>query len=249
MRFITFFTLVSLVLLSILTFDASAQEFQFAAEDFIASSGERWHILTPPFTTVASDNPNRAPELPENREYTITEAVGNAFIGWPDGPAACCGDDSWVKYSVTVPATGTWYLWALAVVATQADNSWFWGFDVADDEVVSGDADGAGPMNIWDVLENAALHDRYTLDWTWYPLVSRRGPHPGGEVGQYTADRIGVELSAGTHTLHFSYREHSQIDHVWATMEQARDPNVDAPASVNPQGKLAAKWGDIKGGF
>ena len=249
MRFITLITLVGLALLSVLTFEAIAQEFQFAVEDFVASSGERWQILTPPFSTVASDNPNRAPELPENREYTITEAVGNAFIGWPDGPEACCGDGSWVKYSVNVPATGTWYLWARAVVATQADNSWFWAFDLADDEVVSDDANGAGPMNIWDVLESADLHDRFTLDWTWYPLVSRRGPHAGTEVGQYTDDRVGVELSAGTHTLHFSYREHSQIDHVWASMEQARDPNVDAPASVNPQGKLAAKWGEIKGGF
>ena len=99
-------------------------------------------------------------------------------------------------------------------------------------------------MNILDMYE--AIPDLWTTAWKWYPFVSRTGPFPGTEDLQGGDDRVGLNLSAGKHTLYMTPREKAYLDHIWATTDQTHDPNVDPPAAVEPAGKMATAWAALK---
>ena len=254
LRYPQLIMLASLVILNIIAYEASGQTFQFQAEDFIEQQGPSWEILSVPYTAAASGHAERAAELIDSDgnkilEFTIAEAFGDAFIGDPSSDGSCCGDGDWIKYEFSVPVTGTWYIWARAIAPTRAENAWHWGLDIDGSDIEAGNNDRNPSLNIWDLFEGSQF--TWSSDWLWYPINSRNGPFPGLEVDQLTDNRVGLEISAGSHTWHVVDRERAYIDMFWATMEQAQNPNVNAPdvVSVEPRGKLAAKWGNIKRSF
>lgn len=110
-------------------------------------------------------------------------------------------------------------------------------------------------MNIWDFYESAeipddglgtALQERYTTEWVWFRLCSRTGsPFPGLEIDQYGPNPTPLPLTAGTHTFHFAWREHSFCDVIFATMDASEHPN-QAGVAVQPVDKMTATWAQIK---
>jgi hypothetical protein len=250
MRFVTSLMLVSFVLLAV--HQVNAQEYiVIEAENFDSKQGESWQILTPPVTVMANaDSAERAPELPVGTsEFRIGRASLGAFIGNPDRSGV---NNDWVKYEFNVPTEGDWYIWALVVAPTVGDNSWFIGIDITDAEAVSEDNDN---MNIWDFHESAEtpddglgtpLNTRFTTDWVWFRLYSRTGnPFPGTEIEQYGPNPTPLNLTAGTHTFHFAWREHSFCDVIFGTMDASEHPSTTGVA-VQPVGKMTATWAQIK---
>ena len=257
MRFVTFLTLVSFVFV-FAVYQVNAQKIVIEAEDFDAKQGETWQVLTPPVTAISNDTSDpRAPELLADdgtmiAEYTINKASGD-FIGNPDRSGV---NGDWVKYVFNVPTTGDWYIWAKVIAPTIGDNSWFIGVDIPDANAVSEDNDD---MNIWDFFESSdtpdddvgtPLSSRYTTEWVWFRLCSRTGnPFPGVEVEQYGPNPTPLPLTAGEHTFHFAYREHSFCDMIFATTNVNDDPNEDPSVlvtAVELKNKLTTTWAQIK---
>jgi hypothetical protein len=249
--------ITTLLILVFAVYQANAQIIVIEAEDFDAKQGETWQIITPPATVMCQpESAPRAPELPVGTtEFDINEASGD-FIGNPDFTGV--GPD-WVKYVFDIPAGGDWYIWAKVIAPTVGDNSWFIGVDIADGDAVAEDNDN---MNIWDFFESAeipddglgtALQERYTTDWVWFRLCSRTGnPFPGLEIDQYGPNPTPLPLTAGEHTFHFAWREHSFCDIIVGTMDVNDDPNVDESffagedTAVDPMDKLTSTWAQIK---
>lgn len=251
--------LASLFLLGFAVYQTNAQRFAFEAEDFDAKQGESWQVIEAPATVMADEDDTRAPELVADDgskilEYTIDEASGGAFIGHPENPGSAANGD-WVKYEFNVPVTGDWYIWSRAIAPTIGDNSWFIGIDIPDEDVVSEDNED---MNIWDLFESSEtpdddvgtpLNTRFTTDWVWFRLNSRTGnPFPGVEIEQYGPNPTPLPLTAGQHTFHLAWREHSFCDVIFATMDASDDPNANPSivVAVEAKDKLTVTWGQIK---
>jgi hypothetical protein len=226
------------------------------AEDFDAKQGDSWQIITVPTTVFADEDDTRAPELiaadgSKILEIGVGRASGGAFIGHPENPGTAANGD-WVKYEFNVPTEGDWYIWALVIAPTVGDNSWFIGIDITDAEAVSEDNDN---MNIWDFHESGdtpddaigtPLNTRFTTQWFWFRLCSRTGnPFPGLEVDQYGPNPTPLNLTAGTHTFHFAWREHSFCDVIFGTMDATEHPS-QAGVAVHPIGKMTTTWSQIK---
>jgi hypothetical protein len=240
MRSITLFSLVSFVILSIAAYQVSAQTMSWQAERFTSQGGDAIQILTTPLATTTSTGV----------DYQITAAYGGAFIGTPNGGAGNAG--AWVKYEFTVPQGGDWYVWGRAISTSDADDSFYWGIDIADaDAEANADTD---KIDIWDLneLDNCPLGEClvFPTDWLWFRLSARAaGPFPVGPTGQGIdyADPIPLPLTAGKHTLHIIGREDGTfLDMIWATMDRAFDANETEPTAVELQGKLTTTWGNLK---
>jgi len=252
---VTFLAVTSLFILGFAVFQVNAQEFRIEAEDFVDIKGESWQVITPPATAPAHpDSTPRHSSLIAGdgsmiQEYDINEASGD-FIGNLDRSGA---NNDWVKYVFNVPVAGDWYIWAKAIAPSLGDNSWFVGIDITDDKAVSEDNDD---MNIWDVHEtdaiaegdDAPLRERVTIEWVWFPLCSRTGnPFPGTEIEQYGPNPTPLSLTAGEHTFHFAWREHSFIDVIAGTMDMCNpNTNPECVTAVELQGKLTTTWGQLK---
>jgi len=256
---VTFLTVTSIFILGLAIYQANAQKFfLIEAEDFDASQGESWQVLTPPVTVMTNPaSSSWAPELDDDgtmmTEFTINDAYGD-IIGNSDLTGV---NGDWVKYVFDVPVAGDWYIWARVVAATIGDNSWYIGVDISDDQAVSADDDN---MNTWDFHEAAevpdddigtALNTRMTTKWVWLPLCSRTGnPFPGTEAVQFGPNPVPLPLTAGEHTFHIAWREATFGDQIFGTMEH---PSVCSPykdpgcvVAVEPQGKLTTTWGQLK---
>ena len=242
MRSITLFSLVSFVILSISAYQVDAQTMNWQAERFIDQNDGAIQILRPPFDTTGS----------LGNDYQIIEAYGNAFIGTPNGGAGNAG--SWVKYEFTVPQGGDWYFWARAISTSDADDSFYWGIDIADaDAEANADTD---KIDIWDFneLDNCPLGEClvFPTDWLWFRLSARAaGPFPVGPTGQGIDydNPIPLALTAGKHTLHIIGREDGTfLDMIFATMDAGFDANEDPLpiVAVEQQGKLTTTWGNLK---
>jgi hypothetical protein len=244
MKTITFFSLVGFVLLSVVAHQAVGQSFMsWEAEQYATMNGDTIQTLHPVFKATDSDGV----------EFEITEASNDTFIGVPGGP----GNDSgaWLKYEFPIRVEGDWYFWGRVIAPTGADNSFYWAFDIADADAVAADNDAT---NIWDFNEaagesiNFPLGDGITAEekkqWIWFRVSSRTGPFPDG--GSYDAP-MGINFTVGQHTLHVIHREDgTYIDKLFATTEAGFNANDTDPATaVNPQGKLATSWGNLKRGF
>jgi len=232
------------VVIFAVTATAFAAELQFRAEQFAARKGEFIVVLHPPFESHEVTHGTAPVALLTNSRFTIGEAIDDAFIGVPAlNPATWTGgeDTDFVRYSVNVPESGNWYFWVRSIAPSQGDNSYYWAFDIDAADAVSGDT---AEMNILDLYE--AIPDLWTTEWIWFPFVSRTGPFEGGETLQWSDDRLGVSLSAGSHTLHLTPREKGYLDHFWATTNQTHNPNVDPPTAVEPLGKLTTTWAGLK---
>jgi hypothetical protein len=244
MRSITVFSLVSLALLSIIAHQAVGQSFiSWEAEQFTASNGDAFETLTPSFKATDSDGV----------EFDITEASGDVFLSSANG----LGNDSgsWLKYEFNIGVAGDWYFWGRVIAPTGADNSFYWAFDIDDADAVSVDNE---ITNIWDYNEAAGESINFPFgdgisaaekqQWIWFRISSRTGPFPGR--GSYD-DPTPLNFTAGKHTLHLIHREDgTYVDKIFATTEAGFNANETDPAtSVQPQGKLATKWGDVKRGF
>jgi len=246
--------ITTLLILVFAVYQASAQTFTIEAEDFAATQGDTWQIITPPATVMCQETSEpRAPNLPVGTtEFDIKDASGD-FIGNPDF-AGVSGD--WVKIEFDVKDAGDWYIWARVIAPTIGDNSYFIGVDIADADAVGEDNDN---MNIWDFYESdqvpddgigTALRERLTTEWVWFPLCSRTGnPFPGTEVQQFGPDPVPLNLTAGAHTFHMGHREHSFCDAIFGTMNVNDDPNVDPNlpfTAVEPGNKLTTTWSQLK---
>ncbi len=257
---VKFLMLTSLLILGFSVCQANAQKFAIQAEDFAASQGESWKVLTPPATVMTNDTSDpRAPELLADdgtmiAEFTINEASGD-FIGNADHSGV---NDDWVKYVLNFPAAGDWYMWAKVIAPTIGDNSWHIGVDIPDANAVSADNDD---INVWDFYEAAEtpdddigtpLNTRLTTEWFWFRLSSRTGnPFPGIEVDQFGPNPTPLPLTAGEHTFHVVWREHSFGDILFFTMDASDDPNKDPSVvtAVELRDKLTTTWGQLKKGF
>ena len=197
----------------------------------------------------------RAPTLPiGTSKFAINEASGD-FIGNPNRSGV---NGDWVKYLFDVPTMGDWYIWAKVIAPTIGDNSWFIGIDIPDNKAVSEDN---GDMNIWDFHESGeipddglgtALNTRFTTQWVWFRLNSRTGnPFPGLEIEQYGPNPTPLQLTAGKHTFHFAWREHSYCDVIFGTMDVSYNPNENPPLfwAVEKRDKLTTTWGQFKKDF
>jgi hypothetical protein len=260
MRSMTFFSLVSFVILSIVAYQADAQTMSWQAEDFAATNqgdGDGIQILEPPLDTADSDG----------NTYQIAEASGGKFIGTPNGGAGNAA--AWVKYEFNVPQGGDWYFWGRVIATTTGDDSFYWGIDIADaDAEANADTE---IIDVWDFNElcNCPLGDcvfPQPPDWLWFRLSARgnpaNGPFPANGIG-CDPDPQGIDyenpiplsLTAGTHTLHIIGREDGTfLDWIYATMDAAFDANENPPlitdiandTAVELQGKLTTTWGQLK---
>jgi len=237
MRSITFGLFISLVVLSFVAYQATAQRIGWEAENFDASNGDVLEVLTPPLDTADSDG----------NAYTISDASGNAFIGSLNGGP---GNDqgAWLKYEFDVPAGGDWYFWFKIIAPTGADNSFYWFFDGSDDQAVSADND---ITNIQDFNESGNFpfgegNEGDRTQWSWFRLSSRTGPFepfPGISYEEPTP----LPLTAGSHTFHFIHREDGgYMDRIYATMDAGFDANETEPVAIELQGKLTTTWGQLK---
>jgi hypothetical protein len=251
MRSITFFSLVSFVILSMVAYQADAQTMSWQAENFAAMNqgdGDGIQVLEPLLDTADSDG----------NAYQITAASGDAFIGTPNGGAG--NAKSWVKYEFNVPTGGDWYFWGRAIATTTGDDSFYWVIDGADaDAEANEDTD---KIDVWDFNElcNCPLGDCvFSTDWLWFRLSARgnpeNGPFPVNGIGCEPVQGIDYDnpipltLTAGSHTLHIIGREDGTfLDVIYATMDPAFDANDNPPVipAVEPQAKLAATWGELK---
>jgi hypothetical protein len=235
MRRIAFFTLASIIALSLIISPAHAQHQRgWEAENFTARSGDGMQIFNPPH---AASN---------GGEFTIADASGGAFIGSDNGAGGT--SNSWFKYAFTAPVAGGWYLWYKAIAPSNSDNSFFWAIDIADDDAVSADND---QVNIIDLNEAVGASQNFPLgnpppegaihEWTWFRASSRGGPFSGG------GDATPLELSAGGHTLHIMDREDgAYLDAFYITTDANFNANETDPIAVESQGKLATTWADLK---
>jgi hypothetical protein len=246
MRSITLFLLASFVILSIVAYQVDAQTMNWQAERFNDQNDDAIQILRPPLDTADSNG----------NTYQITEAYGDAFIGTPNGGAG--NAESWVKYEFTVPQGGDWYFWGRAISTSDADDSFYWGIDIADaDAEANADTD---KIDIWDFNElcNCPLGEcLFSTDWLWFRLSSRDNP----AIGPFPANGIGCDpvqgidydnpipltLTAGNHTFHIIGREDGTfLDMIYATMDGGFDANDTPPVAVELQGKLTTTWGNLK---
>ena len=224
-------------------------EFQVPAEGSSSLKGDVIGVFQPPFESHVITHESAPSDMVTNGRFTITEALGGAFVGDPGmadpggAPVAwTSGEDTdFIKYEIDVPETGDWYVWVRAIAPSQRDNSYYWAFDIEDADAISADT---GNMNILDMYDGVL--GPWTTDWVWFPFTSRTGPFGGGEQLQWTDDRVGRHFDAGMHTLHFTPREPAYLDHIWATTIRTQDPNVDPPTAVEREGKLATTWGGLK---
>ena len=229
---------------------ARAAEFQQPAEMFVSKKGDIFQVLQPPFVSHEVSHHTAPASVLAEGTFTISDAIGGAFIGVPGmalpggAPVAWIGGENtdFVKYEIDVPKTAAWYLWLRAIAVSQRDNSFYLGIDIDDAAAVSGDT---GAMNVLDLYD--AVLGPWTTEWVWFPFNSRTGPVQGREASQWTNDRVGVQLTEGTHNLHITPREPAYIDHFWATTVKTHDPNVEPPTTaVQPSGKLATMWSNLK---
>lgn len=177
-------------------------------------------------------------------DYTISEASGNVFMGVPNDLPGSAG--SWLKYELNIPSAGDWYLWGKFIAPSVADNSVFWGFDIADADAVSADND---KIDIWDFFEAESLRVNFATKWIWFRANSRNGApfFPGKELDQYTDNPTPLSLSAGKHVLYIVEREAGvYFDSFLITTDKAFDPNKDVLSSVSLKGKITSTWGSIK---
>ncbi len=236
MRWNTMFGLVSLIILSLVAYQAKAAEIGWDAEKFTQKNGAAIQVLKPPFKTANSTGV----------AFEIAEAYGGAFIGEPNGGIAD-SSGSWLKYAFSAPVAGDWYFWGRIIGPDDADDSFFWNIDIADADATS----ASPPNNIWDFNEsgNLPLGDPTKVDrtqWIWFRLSSRTGPFPGFPGIDYS-NPTPLPLTAGTHTLHLIHREGGvYLDAIFATTDKAFDANKTAPIPVEPKGKLATTWGNLK---
>ena len=223
---------------------ANATEWQHKAEGYSALKGDFIVVLQSP--TQSHDITHGTAPVAEltNSKYVLAGAIDGKFIGVPGlTPETWTSSEATdaVKYDITIPETADWYLWVRASSPSQGDNSWYWAIDASDADAVSGDT---AVMNILDMYES--IPGPWTTAWKWYPFVSRTGPFAGRESTQWEADRVGMSITAGSHTLTLTPRERSYLDHFWGTTDQAHDPNVDPPTAVEPKGKLTTVWGALR---
>jgi hypothetical protein len=242
MRTITL-SLVSFAILSLVVYQATAQEIGWEAENFNAKNGEILEVLNPPFDTTDSDG----------NAYTISEASGGAFVGSANGGP---GNDqgSWLKYEFNVPLGGDWYFWFRVIAPTGADNSFYWFFDGADADAVSADNENT---NIQDFNESGNFpfgegNEGDRTQWAWFRLSSRTGPFEPFPGISYE-DPTPLPLTAGSHTLHLIHREDgAHMDWIYATMDAGYDANQTPPditllgTAVELQGKITTTWGNLK---
>jgi hypothetical protein len=211
-------------------------ELFWQAEGFSEQVGDTPAVFTVPLTDISN-----------GIEYTISEASGNMFVGTLNET----GGDGTLKYVINLAINGEWYFWGRAIGPPTGDNSFFWGFDIPDADAVP-----AGPgMNIWDFNEPAGTQsnnfpfgdpppDEVLFGFTWYRASSREGPFTGG--GNYD-DPTPIDLAAGEHTFHLAVREDgAYMDAFFLTTDRMFDARFMEPAAVEPQGKLATTWGDLK---
>jgi len=216
-------------------------ELFWQAEDFSEQVGDTPQVWAVPHTDTDRDGV----------EYTISEASGNMFVGTLNDT----GGDGTLKYVINLAVNGEWYFWGRAVAPTGGENSFFWGFDIPDADAVAG---GPG-MNIWDFNEvvngdrvpgsnnfpfGDPPPDEALYGFTWFRVSSRDGPFLGS--GNYD-DPTPIDLAAGEHTFHLAVREDgAYMDAFFITTDRTFDARFMEPAAVEPQGKLATTWGDLK---
>jgi hypothetical protein len=212
------------------------------AEDFAGGKQGSIKVLSVPFeTNVQPDQPH--PETGKTGgKYTIKEAYGDKFIGVPNGSGNNSG--SYVKYEIKIPASGEWYFWSRVIAPSVADNSFYWAFDIEEKDAVSADT---AKTNIWDFYEKESLRKNYTTKWVWFRLNSRTGPFPGRELDQYGKNPTPIKLDKGVHILYLIHREDGTfMDALYWTQDKSYDPNKTPPTAVEPEGKLAMRWGELK---
>jgi hypothetical protein len=229
--------LCHLLVLAMASYAIGQVYISWEAETFAASNGTAMEVLTPPYPTVNSDG----------LAFTISEASGQ-FVGTPnDGAADNSG--AWFKYDFPITVAGDWYLWALITAPTGADDSFFWGVDIADADAV---AEDTAITNIWDLNEqgNFPFGEGNAGDltrWMWFRLSSRTGPFPNFPGVDYD-NPTPLNLAAGRHTFHLIHREGGTfVDKFFVTNDAGFDANeIDPATAVEPQGKLSTLWGDLK---
>ena len=212
------------------------------AENFTAKNGNGIGLFNPPHQETGANNV----------QYRIVEASGNAFVGSENGTGG--NSNSWLKYVFNSSVAGDWYFWGRVIGPPSSDNSFFWGVDIRDADAKSEDN---GKVNIWDFNEAAGESVNFPFgnpapanilhQWTWYRLSSRSGPFPGR--GSYD-NPTPLALTAGKHTFHLIHREDgAYLDAVFATTDKAFDANETPPdgkLSVEPHGRLATIWADLR---
>ena len=236
MRWNTMFGLVSLIILSLVAYQAEAAEIGWEAEKSTQKNGDGIQVLKPPFNTTNSDGV----------AFEIAEASGGAFIGEPNGGIAD-SSGSWLKYAFSAPVAGDWYFWGRVIAPTGADNSFFWNIDIADADATP----ASPPNNIQDFNEQGNFpfgegNEGDRTKWAWFRFSSRTGPFPNFPGVSYT-DPTPLPLTASAHTLHIIHREGGAfLDRIFATTDKALDANKTTPTPVEPKGKLATTWGNLK---
>jgi hypothetical protein len=233
MRTIAIFAL-SLGVVGLTGFQAQAAFYGWEAEGFLEQIGDGFQVFDVPLTDTDGNG----------HEFTITEAEKDSFVGALNNS----GGDGTLKYGITLPASTDWYFWMRAIGPPTGDNSFFWAFDVSDDNAVRDNA----VMNIQDFNEVAGSSnnfpggdpapDEILHGWAWYRFGSRQGPFDG--VGDATP----IAMSAGFHTFHMAIREDgAYVDVFFATDDASFDAQATAPpTAVEPQGKLTTTWASMK---
>jgi hypothetical protein len=231
MRFITYLAL-SLVVVCLAAYTAVAAEYGWEAENFAARDGDGPGVFSVPLNATDGTGVN----------FTIDEAYSNKFAGSEDGS----GLTGVVTYGIRLPASGSWHFWGRAIGPPTGDNSFFWSID-------GPAAVGGAGMEIWDFNEAAGSSNNFPLGdpppkgalqkWMWFRISSREGPYKG--VGN---DAVGIKLSRGGHVFNMAIREDgAYMDALFGTTDASFDANVTAPTAVEPQGKLATTWANMKG--
>lgn len=231
------FVILYILILGFIVCQANSATIFWEAEKFTAKNGDNIKLLNVPYNALGTPDQNVA-------NYVISEASGNMFMGVPNDFPGLAG--SWLKYELNIPSAGNWYLWGKFIAPSVADNSVFWGIDIADADAVSADND---KVDIWDFYEAEPLRVNYTTKWVWFRVNSRNGApfFPGRELDQYTDNPTPLSLSAGKHVLYIIEREAGvYFDSFLITTDKAFDPNKDVISPVNSKGKITSTWGNIK---
>ncbi|MCH8290411.1 hypothetical protein IH992_04825 [Candidatus Poribacteria bacterium] len=159
------------------------------------------------------------------------------FVWMPGPPVAGGGGEGWAEFTINIPAAGTYALWG-KVTAWDGNSDSFWvTWQPADP-----DEDAQETQNTqfrWGVAQGN--------DWHWDKINHWLD---GG-----TFEREWRFDTAGKTTLRIGVREDAtMLDVIFVTDNLSddeaevnpRDPTAEDLVSVEPQGKLATSWAQIK---
>ena len=159
-----------------------------------------------------------------------------AFIWMPGPPVAGGGGEGWAEFIIDIPTAGTYALWG-KVTAWDGNSDSFWVVWQPADP----DEDAQETQNTefrWGVAQNPTWHWDKINQWLDGGTFERAWDMPAGE----STLRIGVREDA------------TMLDVIFVTDNLSddvaevnpRDPTDEDLVAVEPRGKLAATWADIK---